>query len=180
MRCPSLRIKKRKRQSIAVRASGQGEQVYAGEIVLMKKSALVHVLVLGIFLCYSQAGYCSEQTPEQIVRDFYAWYLSQDGNDGEKIPERRAEIYNFVSKQTVDAVLSQINCKTLSYFTKLGVFGGIARVDVGTAVPAGAKLFVVPITFIHTNNDRVGALVVLHEEAGKLRITKVIDKYPFF
>jgi hypothetical protein len=135
------------------------------------------IINLAILLCYGQQGYCSEQIQEQIVRNFYKWYFANDGEG--KIPEHNDEIYNFVSKITVDSVRKQLCNNNINYFTKLGIYGYNKRIDVGRAIPVGKELFVVPVIFVRTNNEHVGAIVVLQKESGEFYITKIIDCYPF-
>ena len=137
----------------------------------MKKKSIVTLIVLFTVVCCTRYGYCSEQTPEQFVHDFYEWYFKAD--QGEDSPGHSDEIYNFVSKKTVGYAREEHT--GVYYFTRVAGQLGDEHAVVGKAIPVNKDIFIVPVTF-EKSKERI--VVILRKENGRLYITKVMDIYP--
>lgn len=135
-------------------------------------------IVLVCVLCGFSArdGYCAEQTPEQFVRDFYAWYFVADR--GEDMAEKNDAIYKYVARPLVADV--RADTSGIYYFTKVGSYGarwdGVV-VDVKDAVGIGGGVFMVPVEFV-LGQERRNVIILVKNYDGEVKIFKVMDVYP--
>ena len=151
----------------------------------MRKVIVGTVILLLLALTFpARQGYCEAQTPEQLVRDFYAWYF--EGKEWPLDAWKKDEIYKYVSKETVKSILNRNSSLDISYFAKANTYGsagwGNPKVVVDKAVPMLDDVFIVPVTFKLSYEDyRKDYYVVVYvgKEDGLLRIIKVSDIYPY-
>ena len=128
-------------------------------------------------------GYCKQQTPEQLVRDFYAWHFEKIRED--KPYEQKPAIYAYVTKETIEYIDGD-KYSTTDYFTKIGMYSYAWRnvkVKTGQVIAMSNDMFVVPVTFkIKDGNYQEDFFVVafVKKENGSFYITKVVDIYPYF
>lgn len=121
-------------------------------------------------------SYCAEQSSEQVVRDFYAWYFVM--NRGQDMAEKNDAIYKYVAKPLVADV--RADTSGIYYFTKVGSYG--ARwvdvvVDVKDAVGIGGGVSMKPVEFV-LGQERRNVIVLVKIYDGELKIFKVMDVYP--
>ena len=135
----------------------------------------------------ARQGYCETQTPEQLVRNFYAWYFEAD--KGPVAAENKDEIYKYVARETVKYI-KELPPPSVSYFAKANTCNAIwnnPTVVVGKAIPMAGNTFVLPVTF-NLNFEFRGELchetyyvvVFVEKENKNFYITKVVDIYPYF
>ena len=145
----------------------------------MKKCIIIMISLVTLFCCW-QHGYCSEQTPEQLVRDFYKWFFEND-KEG-KIAENNDGILNFISKDTIENVRKE-KCSDIDYFRKVGSESykwTSVHTAIGSAVLVARDIFIVPVDFVFKDGEEhISVVVVLQKENGKLLITKIMDQHPY-
>lgn len=144
----------------------------------MMQNIMVRIVLACVLCgCSARAGYCAEQTPEQLVRDFYAWYFVADR--GEDMAEKNDEIYKYVAKALVTDV--RTDTSGIYYFTKVGSYGSLwtgVVADVKNAVGIGGGVFMVPVEFV-LGQERRNVIALVKSYDGELKIFKVMDVYPF-
>ena len=140
------------------------------------------LLLLLAFTLPARQGACEAQTPEQLVRDFYAWYFKAD--EGPVAAENKDEIYNYVTEKAVKYIKRR-PLPTVSYFAKANTFNAIwtnPEIIVGKAISMAGDMFVVPVTFkLRWEDYREDYHVVVYvlKESGIFRIVKVSDIYSY-
>lgn len=140
-------------------------------------------LPLLLFFCFfqSQPGFCAEQTPKQLVRDFYAWYFKADTST--EVAENNNEIFNYVDKETV-AYARRTIPDGLNYFTKFGTDIDWEKMEMtlGEQIAMANDRYVIPVAFRGTPKDRMEDIllvVYVKMENGAFIIYKVSDIYPY-
>ena len=121
-------------------------------------------------------SYCAERSPEQVVRDFYAWYFVM--NRGQGMAEKNDAIYKYVAKPRVTDV--RADTSGIYYFTKVGSYGALwdgVVVNVKDAVGIGGGVSMIPVEFVLGENMR-NVVVLVKNYNGELKIFKVMDVYP--
>ena len=115
----------------------------------------------------ASAASAAVRSPEQVVHDFYAWYLGQLAKDQDPLTLKSPQLADFVSA----ALLAEIDRKVKSadgldadYFLKTQDYldGWLANVAVGPAKVAGASA---------TAMVTLGAPGGARDEIWKLRVT---------
>ena len=132
----------------------------------------------------ARQGHCKTQTPEQLVRNFYAWYFEAD--KGSVAAENKDEIYKYVAWRTVKYIKENPPAN-ISYFAKANTFGSMGwenpTIIVGESIPMGGDVFVAPVTFklnYESYRKNISVVVFVKNENKHLYITKVVDIYPYF
>ena len=150
----------------------------------MKKKWAGIALLLFIALALPlRQGYCEEQTPEQLVRDFYVWYFKMD--EGAKRPEKSDEIYKYVAEKAVKYI-RHLPPGGVSYFAKANTYGSVGwvhpKIVVGESVPMAGDMYIVPVTFelrYEDYHEDYHVVVFVMKEKGIFHIIKVTDIYPY-
>ena len=124
---------------------------------------------------------CAEQTPEQLVRDFYAWYFKADAATEAAI--ENDEIYMYVSKETVGYARSPYT-DGVDYFTKLGtdIDWKNTTLALGKRISMADDTYVIPVTFkgrLEDHMEDMLLIVYVKKENGSLYIYKVSNRYPY-
>ena len=145
----------------------------------MKNKSLLSLfvfLVCGLFTII-QPAYCKDQTPEELVRNFYTWYfgeLSKFGN----LPELDNNVYKYIYPCLVNKL--RIEYKTgsrdFNYFTYGNDYWPELSnyITTGAAVKINDEVSIVPLGFGETKERSVPNLIVfVQREKDTLYITKV-------
>ena len=135
----------------------------------------------------ARQGYCETQTPEQLVRDFYAWYFEAD--KGPVAAENKDEIYKYVAPETVEAIRKRYPPANVSYFARANTFNAIwtnPKVIVAESISMAEDVFVIPVTFELNYKfrdkiwrDTYHVIVFVKKEHDAFYIIKVDDIYPY-
>jgi hypothetical protein len=126
-----------------------------------------------LFLCVPPAQ-AAPRTPEELVRQFYAWYFMADAGNVPAVNNKA--IFTYVAPQTVKKARET---SRIYYFTRVGSYSSEwieVKVAVGKAVTVTETLAIVPVSFCLPSENRTVAVVV-GGAAGKRRITQVLDQY---
>lgn len=147
-----------------------------------KQHAYCLALALVLLFLPVGEGFASAQTPEQLVRDFYTWYLKEEFSG--KVPEQLDEIFTYVDKEAVTKI--RTSQSMFAYFTKRGSYAGeISLFAVQQATAMEYSVFVVPTTLKVTyfnNTHQYIYLIVLVKKSdsdGSFRVVRVLDMYPY-
>jgi hypothetical protein len=140
------------------------------------KFILFPCCIVSAILWWDSKGYSSQNTPEHVVQQFYAWYFHADNRS---VPaEYNDEIFNYVHKITVKSVRE--NRQSIYYFTKVGRYSFEWK-EVETIVEKAhvinETMSLIPVRF-KLSSEQYTIFVVVSRESEKLLITKVIDSYP--
>lgn len=142
----------------------------------VRKNTLRIVFLISMLMLREVDGYCTERSPEQVVRDFYAWYFV--AGCGEDMAEKNDAIYKYVAKPLVTDV--RADTSGIYYFTKVGSYGawwdGVV-VTVKDAVGIGGGVSMIPVEFV-LGQERRNVIVLVKSYDGELKIFKVMDVYP--
>lgn len=148
----------------------------------MKKIASRGLPLLLFFLFFqAQPSFGAEQTPEQLVRDFYAWYFEAD--TATEVADHNDDIYKYVDKETV-AYARRTIPDGLGYFLKLGTDIDWKRMTmiVGERIMMANDRYVIPVTFKGSLEDHMEDIILVvyvKRENNVLLIYKVSDIYPY-
>ncbi|MCL1939941.1 MAG: hypothetical protein FWG04_04705 [Desulfovibrionaceae bacterium] len=140
-------------------------------------------LLLLLLFFNAQPAFCAEQTPEQLVRDFYAWFFKTDTET--EVALFNDKIYTYVAKETVDYARRMIGVGDgLAYFTKFGVDIAWEKMPMtlGRQIAMADDRYVIPVSFKWPSEDReddIHLVVYVKKENGKSLIYKVSDIYPY-
>jgi len=137
--------------------------------------------LLLFLLLYSQPAFCAEQTPEQLVRDFYAWYFKADTQT--EVALFNDEIYKYVAKETVDYARRTI-LDDVTYFTKFGIDIAWEKMPMilGQKITMADDRYVIPVAFKWPSESRREdhlLVVYVKKENDTFLIYKVSDIYPY-
>jgi hypothetical protein len=138
-------------------------------------------LLLFLLFFYAQPAFCAEQTPEQLVRDFYAWYFKTDTQT--EVALFNDEIYKYVAKETVDYARRMFG-GIPNYFLKFGTDIAWKKMPMtlGQKTAMADDRYVIPVTFKWPPEDReddILLVVYVKKENGIFLIYKVSDIYPY-
>jgi hypothetical protein len=145
---------------------------------MMNKYILCVIILLIALLYRVSDGYCGDETPEQLVRNFYRWYFKTDS--GTALAENNDEIYSYFAEQTINNIRADKQPK-LYYFTRVGSYSlewKYMEALVGAATQVAEDLFVIPVSF-QPISGKITIIVVVCNIEGRLRITKIIDPCPY-
>lgn len=129
------------------------------------------------FMCFFSSAHAAapEDTPDQFVRDFYAWYLecffTGEGFKGNSAIHKLvdAKLVEFIEKDTL----------IVDYFTQSAHdFPKETKVITGKLIHMHDKAVAVPVTFKLGYTDR-HVIVFVKRHEGSFRIFKVCDIYPY-
>ncbi len=136
---------------------------------------------LFFLLFQAQLAFSAEQTPEQLVRDFYAWYFKAD--TATEVAENNDAIYTYVDKETV-AYARRTFSDGLSYFVKFGtdIDWGRMTMILGEQIAMADDAYIIPATFRAPPQDCMEDILIIvyvKKQNGAFFIYKVSDIYPY-
>jgi hypothetical protein len=144
-------------------------------VVNMIKIIRLSVLFTVLFLTPCD-GYGFEQTPEGLVRRFYQWYLESD-ND-KKLVIFNDDIYHYVSRDTIKIVRHH-RYSDVDYFTKVGFpLSRNNNFTVNNSINISNDIKIVHASFELFSKIR-HIIIFIRREDGYLRISRVVDTYPY-
>jgi hypothetical protein len=121
-------------------------------------------------------GYCTEQTPEQFVREFYQWYFKEDV--GNNLPHNNDAIYKYLFRPLVKDIREDRS--GVCYFKKVGMesveWRDVVPV-VRKSIGLGDGVHLVPVALV-LESRTIDVVVVVKEKEDGLRITAIFDTYP--
>lgn len=141
------------------------------------KYFLLQLLVITyVFIGPNHVALCLEQTPENLVREFYTWYL--DGMNKMELPELNDEVYKYVYPCTVLRlrIEYETGSKDYNYFIDGNDYWPELSkyITVGKAIKINDTISIVPFGFGETKSRSTpNSIVFVQEEKGILYITKV-------
>ena len=149
----------------------------------MKNKILLSLF--GFFVCglfaLTQPAYCNDQTPDNLVRDFYIWYLGELNKSNYSLAVDD-EIYKYIHPCVVSKL--RIEHKTASrdfdYFIQSNDYWPETSkyITVGKAIKINDEVSIVPLGFEETKEKSAPRLVIfVQNEKGTLYITKVEPVY---
>ncbi len=148
----------------------------------MEKILTAAIFLLLAIAFHARQGHCEAQTPEQLVRDFYAWYFEAD--KGPVAAEDKPEIYKYVAAKAVKYI-KYFPPENVSYFVKANTFNAIwekPKIIVGKSVLMAGDMYIIPVTFkLRDENyhEDYHVVVFAMKENGSFYIIKVTDIYPY-
>ena len=137
---------------------------------------LTSMLYLGI-VCPKSAD--AAQTPQEFVKEFYAWYLIKDYDLSDAL--KQDKLAEYVDEGLIAVLREEEKCHEMSYFTQMGPFFirfKNAKVRVGDVLPMTDDVFVVPATITKESIEKI-VIVYVHKKDGTFKIHSVSDAYPY-
>lgn len=138
------------------------------------KGLAFFIFVLALFQSPAIAdGAQKTLTPEQMVGEFYSWYITKQNTVN--FPASGPGIYNYVSKNRVEILRSAYLKNEIDedYFTKVQDYDPsdwIKNICVGKSIKSNGKVRIL-VTFGST--DKISVFVFLEQESGIWKIVKV-------
>ena len=145
-------------------------------------ASIILLLLLGYLIPASQ-GYSAEQTPEQFVQDFYAWYFKVD--TGETPAYKNDGIYTYVEKKTVEYVREQARMSSICYFTKTNtdwIAWKSVKIFVSESIKMYDDVFFMTVRFDlkdENDSDNFYVMVFVKKENNSFYIIKASDVYMY-
>ncbi len=145
----------------------------------MRNKILVFTLAFftWVLLGSTNPTYCFAQTPKNLVRDFYTWYLGEL-NKFDKLPESSNDIYKYIYPCVVSKLRIEykMGARSFNYFIQSNDYWPelSLHITTGEAVKINDSVSIVPLGFGETKERSVPRLIVfVQNEKGTLYITKV-------
>ena len=127
----------------------------------------------------ARQGHCETQTPEQLVRDFYTWYINMYDIPGVYTIDDD-EIYKYVYTCTVKRLRMEheMSIVDADYFLTGQDFDSkyLNNMLIRKAIKINDTVCIVPVSF-GLENGMLSLIVFVQNENGILRITKVEDMF---
>ena len=148
----------------------------------MKKLFILPALFFYLVIALPNThAHCEQNDEEQLVRDFYIWYIKERINL--KKPLQNDEIYNYVYHCTVNNVhIGNLRgFRDADYFTRAQDIWErwIDVLEVHKATKIDNTTSIVPISFKFTENSLNHLVIFVQRGKEGWRITKVVDTYHF-
>ena len=135
-------------------------------------------LVTLILCCFPKSGFCAYQTPEDLVRDFYTWYIELS-TASRNIPVYDKKIYDYVYPCTVNRCRKDHEkvARDSDYFTKSQDIWKelLDELVVYQAISINDSVSIVPVSINPKMNWNI--IVFVKKEDDALYIIKVEDQY---
>jgi hypothetical protein len=138
-----------------------------------------HFLVIAILIIVFSGhdAYCKNDTPENVVKNFYIWYLNELAKESKLPVPYNDAIYQYVDKCLIKKVcLSyKIGIVDADYFTDSqdSIEDYRKTIKIYDAIKINEKIFVVPVNLAPQIIKSAHLLVFLEKENEKFRIIKV-------
>ena len=159
--------------------------IHIHKVRLMKTINKCTLIILSTVFIYTigltTKAYCADKTPENLVHDFYTWYISDLLQGKRGVPAQDDTIYSYVYPCTVNKCRKLYDTAQVDadYFIQGQDYWAemLQDLTVGRAVQINDSISIVPVSF---DKGAPRLIVFVQKEKGSLYITKVERVPPLY